>query len=184
MKVKTTLEDIFFLENDKILIEKLKQMEKMKKTIEEYSNVSGITNHKILQKFIDLQIPLEIVASLAVIPLIEIAWADGKIDEQEKKMVLNSITSLGIEKTNIEHELIERWLEHKPDQKLLDAWKSYIHGICEQITQEEKKQMEEELLKHVYSIAEASGGILNTGIGNKVSNREQELINQLQSAFT
>jgi len=44
-----TLEDLFFLEQDKILIEKLRQLEKMKETKEALAKVSGIADEDVLQ---------------------------------------------------------------------------------------------------------------------------------------
>ncbi|MBF0362349.1 MAG: TerB family tellurite resistance protein [Oligoflexia bacterium] len=183
IKERTSLEDAFFLKQDKILIEKLKQLEKMKKTKEEYKKVSGINNDHVLQKFIDLDIPVDIVACLAVVPLIEVAWADGNVDDKEKKYILENSEKFGVSKQGIELELIERWLQHRPETKLLDAWFNYIHGICENMSPQEKEEFKKVVLEHIYEIANVSGGLFNTGIGNKISKKEKEVIGKLENAF-
>jgi uncharacterized tellurite resistance protein B-like protein len=183
MKAKASLEDAFFLQQDAILIQKRRELEKMKNTIEEYAKVTGITNEKVLEKFYQLQLSVDIVASLSVIPLIEVAWADGKVDDKEKHKILNHSDKFGVAKNSIEYELVERWLSHKPDAKLLDAWTHYIKGLCAELSQDEKNTLCETLLEHVHDVAGASGGFLGTGFGNKISASEQQMIDRLKAAF-
>ncbi|MBF0313072.1 MAG: TerB family tellurite resistance protein [Oligoflexia bacterium] len=182
-KATVSLEDAFFLAEDKVLIEKLRQMEKMKHTMDEYAKVSGIQNPQVLKKFVELDLPVNVVACIAVVPLVEVAWADEVVDEEEKKMILENAPQLGIKKNSIEFELLERWLAHKPNGHLLTAWANYIQGMCEELKPEEKQEMQTEILKHVHDVANASGGILGTGIGNKISKKERAVIENLQRAF-
>lgn len=176
-----TLEDLFFLERDKKLIEELRLIEKMKETKSVLAQVSGITNEDILQKLVDLNIRPEIVASLALVPLIEMAWADGNIDEKEKAAVLDAAARSFVSKDSPDFVLLQRWMEHKPDSKLLEAWEHYIKGLCEQLTVHQKNALKNDLLGHARQIAEATGGIL--GFGNKISEPEQKMLNKLESAF-
>jgi hypothetical protein len=85
-----TLEDLLFLEQDRILIQQLHRMEKMKETKESLAEVSGITNEDVLQKLVELDIRPDVIASLALVPLVEVAWADGEIDEKEKAAILKA----------------------------------------------------------------------------------------------
>jgi hypothetical protein len=176
-----TLEDLFFIERDKKLIEELHLIEKMKETKKVLSQVSGITNEDILQKLVDLNVRPEIVASLALVPLIEIAWADGKVDEKEKAAVLEAAAGSFVSKDSPDFILLQRWMEHKPDSKLLDAWEHYIKGLCEQLTPHQRNALKKDLIGHARQVAEATGGIL--GFGNKISGPEQKMLNELESAF-
>ncbi|MBF0207442.1 MAG: TerB family tellurite resistance protein [Oligoflexia bacterium] len=184
-KAKISLEDSFFIQEDKILIEKLRQMEKMKLTIEGYANVTGIANPTVLKKFYELEIPLEVAASLKAIPLIEVAWADGIVDEEEMKVILDKAEKLGIKKDSIEFELIERWMQHRPSEKMIEAWIAYVQGICEELSKGEQLELKNELLKYSLEIARASGGIkaLGINIGNRISKQEKVILNKLERAF-
>ncbi|MBF0206746.1 MAG: TerB family tellurite resistance protein [Oligoflexia bacterium] len=185
IREKLSLEDAFFLKEDQILIDKMKQMEKMKKTKEEYTKVSGITNDTVLQKFIELDLEVNLVASMALVPLIEVAWADGKITTEERVVILSCIEKLGVDNKGIELSLIERWLTHRPEPKLLDAWFSYVHGVNERMSPEERKVFEEVLMHDVTRVANASVGkwSFNFGLGKKFSKREKRVIEKLRSAF-
>jgi hypothetical protein len=175
-QIGSKLEDAFFLKEDQKLIEKYKQMKKMEETKQRLAEVSGIKDEALLKKLVELKIHAETVAAFALVPLIEVAWADGDVDENERRAILKSV-----EKGGVEYELIERWLSHKPDPSLMDAWVHYIQGLCSQCTAAETKELKNELLGHARSVAEATGGFL--GLGNKISAEEQAVLKKLESAF-
>jgi len=175
------LEDAFFQKEEKKLVERLQALRKLKETKEVLSKVSGIQDDGVLQKLVDLGIQAETVASLAAIPLVEVAWADGKVDEKERQAIRSAIESEGIRRGDIEYELLDAWLARKPEPKLLDAWKHYVEGLCTALSSEERTALKRELLEHARAIAEASGGFL--GLGNKISPAEAAVLRSLAEAF-
>jgi hypothetical protein len=176
-----TLEDLFFLEQDKILIEKLRQLEKMKETKEALAKVSGITDEDVLQKLVELNVRPEIVASLALVPLIALAWADGKIDADEKAAVLAAASKSFVSKDSPDSTLLQQWMERKPSPKLLEAWRHYIKGLCAKLSEHQKAALKNDFVGHARQVAEATGGFL--GLGNKISKPEKEILAKLESAF-
>jgi hypothetical protein len=176
-----TLADIFFLERDRKLIEDLHRIEKMKETKQVLSKVSGITEDSILQKLVDLNIRPEILATLAIVPLVEVAWADGSIDEKEKAAVIEAAKQSFISKDSPDFDLLRQWLTHKPGAKLLEAWEHYIKGLCRELTKHQKNALKKDLIGHARQVAQAAGGIL--GLGNKISKTEQKILDKLESAF-
>jgi hypothetical protein len=175
------LEDSFFLKENQKLIEKRQALNKLKQTKEALSKVSGIHDDGILQKLIDLEIHPNTVASLAVVPLIEVAWADGEIDDKEREAVLQAANSDGIRRGDIEYELLENWLAHRPEPRLLAAWRHYIEGLCAVLTADERSALKRELLEYAASVARASGGLL--GLGNRISKSEAAVLRTLEEAF-
>jgi hypothetical protein len=176
-----TLEDLFFLKKDKILIDKLRHLEKMKETTQSLSEVTGIKDEDVLQKLVELNIRPEIAASIALLPLIEVAWADGKVDEKEKAAVLEAASDSFVSKKSPDFTLLEQWLKHKPGPKIMDAWGHYIEGLCGELTAHQKKTLKSDLIGHAKKIAKAAGGFL--GLGKKISDAEQQVIEKLESAF-
>lgn len=174
------LEEAFFLEQDRILIERLRAMKTMAETKEALAAVSTITNDAVLARLVELEIKPEIVAALAAVPLVEVAWADGKIDSAERETVLAHAAAQGIAPGSIEHSLLERWLEHRPEPRLLEAWGAYIAGLCERLSADERRLLRDELLRATRSTAEASGGLLGLG---RISSREQAVLDRLAGSF-
>jgi len=177
---KKTLEDAFFLKQDKKLIEELKAMEAMKESRESLAAVSGIKNQAVLDKLVKLNVRPETLASLAIIPLVEVAWADGAVNEKERDATLKAATTAGFAKGTIDYELLENWLTHKPEGKLLGAWQAYIKGLCEVLSKEEREDLKNELIGHARAVASASGGILGMAA---ISRAEMQMIEKLESAF-
>jgi hypothetical protein len=178
---RRTLEDAFFSKQDAILIEQLRRMEKMKEGKESLRSVSGIKNDTVLEKLVLLGVRPETLVSLGLVPLIEIAWADGKIDTKEREAMLKAVVNAGFEKGSINYTLIETWMTHRPSKELLSAWVHYIQGLCESLSEEEKKNFCEKTVERARLIAEASGGFL--GLGNKMSKAEQKVLDTLKAAF-
>ena len=85
------LEEVFFFKEDRKLIQKLREMQQMKESREALAQVSGITNEAVLDRLVKLKVRPESVAALALIPLIEVAWSDGRLDDKERKAVLAAV---------------------------------------------------------------------------------------------
>jgi hypothetical protein len=175
-----TLEGAFFLKEDSILIKRLKVMKKMAETKEALAEVSGISNDAILARLVELDVKPEIVAALAAVPLIEVAWADGTISREEREAVLAHANNQGISPGSIEYELLERWLAHRPEPKLLKAWQTYVQGLCEKLSDSERALLKEELLHSTQTTAQAAGGFLGVG---RISTAEQKVLDMLEASF-
>ncbi len=174
------LEDAFFLENDRKLIEQLHKMQKMKENMTSLEMVSGIKNEAILKKLVELDIRPEMVAAITLVPIIEVAWADGKLDEKEKKAILKiSAEHFGADH-KIPEVLITEWLVQKPSAQMLDAWVHCLQGLVERMTPEETATLKKTLLSQAREVAEASGGFLGM---NKISAEEEKMLKGLEKAF-
>lgn len=177
---RRNLEDAFFVERDKALIENLKKMQAMKETKESLAKVSGITSEKVLEKLVELGVRPETLAPLSVIPLVEVAWSDGAISKEERAAVLKAAEGKGIQSGSIEMNLLKEWLDRKPSPHLLDAWSHYMEGLCDNLNETEKAAMKKEIMGGAKTVAEASGGLL--GI-NKISNEEKAVLDTMEKAF-
>lgn len=137
VSTRSSLEDAFSFEQDRTLIGRRMELRKMAESKEVLDTVSGIINEAILERLVNLNVRPETLAALALVPLIEVVWADGEVDERERVMVLAHARSQGIAPGSVEHELLERWLAHRPEASLLNAWQHYVQGLCECISRSE-----------------------------------------------
>jgi hypothetical protein len=174
------LEDEFFRKEDERLIAKLKELKAKEATREELSRISGIKNTAILDRLIQLGIHPQTMAALAIVPLAEVAWADGALDAKEEQAILDRAAKSGVAPGSTSHELLKSWLERRPEPRLLTAWIHMIQGISESLTAEQVEALRAGLVERVRAVASASGGVLGVG---KISSAEAEMIRQLESAF-
>ena len=174
------LEEAFFHQEDRRLIERLRQLKQMEETRQALAEVSGIRDQHVLDKLVSLGGRPEALAAREVIPLIEVAWADGSGDARERAAVLASLEEAGVAKGGIEHELVESWLDRRPGPALVDAWEHFVQGLCRSLDQAERDALESELLKGLRQVAEASGGFAGF---RKISAAETAMIEKLKKGF-
>jgi hypothetical protein len=174
------LEEAFFLQEDQLLIERLRSMKKMAETKESLAEVSGISDDAILSRLVELGVRPETLAALAAIPLVEVAWADGEVTPAERQVVLNHADAHGIRAGSVEYDLLERWLTHRPEPTLLEAWQAYVRGLCGGLSGEERQLLKDELLGGTQATAEADGGFLGLG---RVSGKEKQMLDRLSATF-
>jgi hypothetical protein len=175
------LEEMFFHRQDNVLIETKRQLEKTERTLKSVSDISGIKNESVLRRLIELNVQIEVLATLSLIPLVEVAWADGKVTEKERKAVLDSAEGLGLGKGRIDTTLLDQWLQSRPPKGLLESWIYYIQGLCELLTEAERKALKAEILERALAVAGSTGGFM--GLTSKVSLREHDVLAQIESAF-
>ena len=175
------LEDEFFLKEDAKLLARLREMRKLEETKEALAEASGISDPQVLAKLIQLDVQVETLAALSVVPLVEVAWADGRIEERERDAIMQGAQSLEIKPGSIEYDLLDEWLKHQPEPTLLAAWSQYVQGLCAQMSPPEKEAFRTSFMGKARAVAEAAGGFL--GIGNKVSPAEEKMLKTLADAF-
>ena len=141
--------------------------------------VSGIKNEAYHDHTFFRYDKAETVAALALVPLVEVAWADGSIDERERREILARAETSSIVPGSPSHALLQTWLERKPEPKLLSAWIHMVEGLCEHMTPEQVRALRSDLIERARAIASASGGLLGVG---KVSAAQADMIHQLESA--
>jgi hypothetical protein len=176
------LEDLFFRQQDELLIAKRRELERMEHTRKALAEASGIANPAVLDALVALDVAPDLVASLAVVPLVEVAWADGHVDPRERDAILTGAAGTGMGKGSVDYALLAEWLKHQPPAKLMKAWTHYVEGLCEKLGDAERQALRHDLLDRARAVAEAAGGFL--GLISKVSAQEREVLAKLESAFT
>lgn len=174
------LETVFFTESNSVLDAQRKKLQRMEHTKKALSEISGITDQSILQRLAELDISPEVMASLALTPLVLVAWADGEVDEKERGAVLKSLKGYGIVKGDIDYALLEEWLKMRPPHKMINAWTHYISGLCAALSAKERKKLKANIMRHSMAVAEASGGFLSL---MKISPEEEATLKRLSGAF-
>ena len=175
------LEAVFFLKQDAALREQQRLLEQKKHTRKTMAAISGINNERIIDELMALEVSLADMAALAVAPLVAVAWADGTVQDNERRAVLAAAAANGIAEKTAAFAVLSAWLTHRPPKKLLIAWQHYCAGICEALSPADRSAFKAALLERASSVAEASGGFL--GLTTKVSPAERDVLAQLSAAF-
>lgn len=146
----------------------------------ELSLSSGITDRAVLRLLADLEVSSSVVAALALVPLVEVAWADGELAPEERVSVLRASEEQGIRPGSPAHRLLASWLEHRPSQDLFDAWQTYIEAVLEPLVEEERDRLCQHLVGRAREVARAAGS--GVGPGN-VSAEEERALERIEAAL-
>lgn len=175
------LEGAFFMQQDRELLQKMRDEFKAEENRVALAKSSGITDEDLLNQLIELKIDPTSFASFALLPLIQVAWADGKMQTAEREAILNAANQSGVEKQSAAYEVLEGWLEEAPGDELFEAWKAYAATLKESLDADQAANLQNRILGRAREVAEAAGGFL--GFGNKVSDEEAAVLEELAAAF-
>jgi hypothetical protein len=177
-KLSRVLEALFFYSENLVLKKELERLQHEKETVDALSKVSGIVNASILKELVQRNIRPETLAAFCLVPVIEVAWADGSISVEERKAVLEGASKHGFGE---DHAILTEWLKKKPEPSLLDAWEKYMDGLCEVISKTTLQELQKDLLDNARSVAEASGGFLS--LIDPVSPSEKTVLLKIEAFF-
>ncbi len=120
------------------------------------------------------------LAALTLIPLVEVAWADGLMEPSERDAVLRGAEECGIEPASPSAALLRVWLDERPGPDLFDVWRRLIGVICASISYEARMRLERAIVGRARDVAESAGGVLGFGA---VSGEEDQVLDALGAAF-
>jgi len=173
------IEDVFFAARDQDLVQKLKQEMAASEAREAMTIASGISDAAVLDNLIACGIAPESMASVALIPLVAVAWADNKMEDNEKAAILKAANHAGVVEGSASYQSISAWLDNRPDASLTDAWKNYMGALNESLDPVAFNQLKALVMRRAEDVAESAGGFL--GLGNKVSDAERKVLDDLAS---
>lgn len=174
------LEEDFFARKDHQLRDKLKATFEQEVTREKLKAATGLTDPQILDRLIALHVRGETMAAFSLYPLVEIAWADGKLDGRERDAVLAAAVASGIARGSPGFEALEAALADGPTEARRKVWFAYARDLAGRLDPNERRLVREDLLRGARAVAEASGGILGT---LKISSAEQRVLDRIAEAF-
>jgi len=177
---KKALEEQFFARQEKELRERVRRQAEETARREGLAAASGLRDPEVLDRLAALGLDGESVAALGLVPLVEVAWADRSLHDEERQAVLRAAEESGVAAGSAAHELLESWLEKRPGRELLAAWKGYVEALAAELGPEERQTLRQELLGRARAVAESAGGFLGMG---KVSDAERAVLADLESAF-
>ncbi|MFM7736620.1 MAG: hypothetical protein ACKPBU_11660 [Alphaproteobacteria bacterium] len=178
---RLALEEEFFKKQNDALLEKLRNQVETERPAAVLGRITGITDAKVLDTLVALHVNHETLAAFALYPLVEVAWADGRVDEGEREAVLKAAAEQGIASGTAVHEVLGHLLADEPTPAVRDAWHAWAKALRGRVEPSEADAISASLVRQARAVAEASGGFL--GVGRRVNEREQLVIDGIGKAF-
>ena len=174
------LEDQFFEKENKEKLAAMKDKMDSQRSREDLRKASGMSDDAVLDRLVALGLRSNTIAALSLVPLIQVAWADGEIQDNERTAILQGAHGKGLESGTDGYELLQTWLKKKPQDELFTAWEEYIKALTGQLNEEQNRLLKNQIVGFAKMVAAAAGGILGFG---KVSGDEDKILNRIEAAF-
>ncbi|MFP6563731.1 MAG: hypothetical protein VCC02_13520 [Myxococcota bacterium] len=178
---RKALEESFFAKQEQKLLDEIRQQRDQEAGIQALAGACGIDDASVVEALIGAGIEPETLPALTLIPLVMVAWADGKVQDEERTAILESAASHGVRAGQPPAVLLESWLAVRPPDSLFDAWLGYAEGLRDQLGETERQAVKRDLVGRARAVAAAAGGIL--GIGPKTSGAEKAVLEKIEAAL-
>jgi hypothetical protein len=170
---KRAQEEDYFQKKDRELIEKARQRAKVQQQLRELGEQVGVTDPEVSRELADLGFTPETVKLLPLMPVLEVAWAEGGVTDAERKMVVDLARTRGIEAGSPADGQLAEWLDRQPEESVFRRANRLISALFAEAS---FKITPDDIIKSSEAIAEASGGLF--GI-RRVSSEERATLDRI-----
>lgn len=170
---RRALEEQYFQKREQELIEKLRRRGEEDAKRRRMAEQTGVADEEILQDLQALGYTPETVMLLHLLPLVQVAWAEGGVSDGERDLIMQAARSRGIEGDSAAGRQLTDWLANRPSDAVFDKTLRAIGAMLQASSPAERGASQRDLLSYCTAIASASGGILGFG---KVSDEERQLL--------
>ena len=175
-----TLEEEYFRKREKELIEKMRQHAEAEAARRRLGEQAGVADEEILQDLQALGYTAETVALLHVVPLVQMAWAEGNVSDRERDLILEAARARGVEPGSAADRQLASWLTRRPSEDFFEKTLRAIGAILQAQPPEMRAASEKDLLSYCTAIASASGGIMGF---RTVSDEERQILGRISREF-
>lgn len=175
------LEEKFFAEQDAKAVSELQVKLQSQELAASLSQHTGIENAELLLKLVEQGVSVSTLIVIRMIPLVLMSWASGRVEENEREVLMNHLHSKGIDADSPVRTLVLGWLSKKPESSLETVWTEFMTSYLPKLDASERNQFQKEVLSLATDIAEADGGFLGFG---SISPEERKLKKRLEAIFS
>jgi tellurite resistance protein len=166
-------EEEYFRKQEEVLIDRLRQRAREEATRRDMAERTGVADHEVLRDLEALGYMPDTVMLLHLVPLVQVAWADGGVLDRERALIIEAARAHGIEPGSAADQHLGTWLATRPSTEFFDKTLRVIGAILQARPSEERQAAGRNLLAYSTAIASAEGGILGFG---RVSQDERRVL--------
>ena len=173
-----SLEDDYFRKKDRELIEKIQRAAESDRARADIGRAAGLTDPALAGELQALGFTAETVALLPLVPVLQMAWAEGGITAAERGLLVHLARSRGIAEGSTADVQLTAWMANRPGEDVFAGAGRLIRAMLDSGASPGLNA--EDLVAHCESIASASGGVF--GIG-RISGEERKLLSSIAEAL-
>jgi len=170
----------YFRQQDADLIKKLREKADLDEIALALRDKLQVDNPHLLQKARDVGVTPENVAAFFLAPLVQVAWAEGKVTKVEHDTVLKLARRRGVSPDSPAYAQLEEWLRTRPSDAFFDTAVEVLKYSFAVLTPAEQEERTLSVVHACHEVAEASGGLGRLiGLGDGVSSVESATLDRI-----
>ena len=178
---RRALEEEHFRKRNEALLEHMREEAREAKEVRALEEASGIADEPLLDELVHRGITTETLPAFALLPLLEVAWADGKVDDYERRALLEDPGARALEPGGSAAAMFAGWLVERPPEEIFRYWREFSRDACRELPLDSCKSLEADMLRRATAVAKASGPFL--GFGSSVSREEHRELDRIKAAY-
>ena len=171
-----SLEDEYFRKQDQELIEKMRRTAAADANRRELAASAGVQDPELIAEIEALGFSADTISLLPLLPLLEVAWAEGGVSGEERALLIQLARSRGISEGSVADRQLAGWLESPPSRDMFARATRLVRAMLTAAGSERTTMTADDLVKYSEDIAAASGGIFGM---KKISAEERSLIERI-----
>ena len=174
----------YFRKQDAKLLEKMRERARLGEIATALAAKLRIDDAELLHRVGELGLTQDTGAAILLAPLVQVAWAEGKVTDKERETVLRLAASRGIEKGSPAEAQLLAWLDHRPSDAVFQTAIEVIKSGLSHLSPQEREQRIASIVDACREVSEASGGIAKSlGFGSGVSSEERSALDVVTKAL-
>ena len=175
-------EAAYFGQQDAKLIEKLRERARLTEIAGALAEKLAVDNQDLLNRVTQLGVTLDTGAAFLLLPLIQVAWAEGKVTHREHETILTAAAERGIQSGSADHAQLVQWLGARPSDALFETALEAIKVGLSVLPRPEAQERVNRILEACHKTAAVSGGLPKAlHLQSGVSAAEQSVLDHIRS---
>jgi hypothetical protein len=173
-------EDEYFRRKDRELVEKMRQAARVNEERHQLEAQTGIHDPALLQELEELGFTPQTVSLLPLVPIVQVAWAEGGISDAERTLILQFAAERRIHDQSDAGRQLAGWLKNRPSDDVFARAIRLVRAMIGSSSTDRQTLGIDDLVHHCEEIAAASGGVLGF---RRISAEERALLGQIKAAL-
>jgi hypothetical protein len=173
-----TMENDYFRRQEREQVERLRQRDAHEATRRQLADRVGTGDDNFLDELQNAGYTPDTVALLALTPLVETAWAEGRVQNLERKAILDYATRRNIDANHPAYFKLEQWLTDRPSNEFFERSRRALTMRLESLPSVEREREASELVQACVRVAQASGGLGFINFGRRVCTEERLVLDR------
>ncbi len=159
----------YFSKRDRELIEKLRTKVKVESATRDIE-ATGLADHALAADLAQLGIDATNLQILHLVPLVQVGWASGKVEPEERALLQMAAREAGVDEKHPAWTTFNAMLDNKPTKALYDSALAYIATVA-------PADSRHSILETARTVADATGGLF--GFLGNTERAERDVLSEI-----